>query len=139
MEFSRINFDRERTKITEEELTARLRRVKPLVLRNDRLYRFKIPDLRRTAFTWEPTFLKRYRADIMPLQVTQTHHSCAYYGFFKPSIAEVMAQLPDDPLINGVFLDLETIQVCADGEGHLVDAHWFHRRTPQDPKHDQIF
>ncbi|PZR63208.1 MAG: hypothetical protein DI537_51950, partial [Stutzerimonas stutzeri] len=55
---------------------------------------------------------------------TATQHSCGYHAFFKPSIAEVLAQMPDDPTITAFYLDTDSVVVLYDGEGHLCNCHW---------------
>ena len=49
------------------------------------------------AFTWSPEPRKR-AYDLKPLCDITTYHSYAYHGFFKPSIAEVLAQIPAEYL-----------------------------------------
>jgi hypothetical protein len=58
-------------------------------------YFIKDVDLRGVAYTWspEPTKLAsnlKTHADIT------TYHAYGYYGMFKPSIAEVLAQIPEE-------------------------------------------
>jgi hypothetical protein len=61
--------------------------------------------LHTTAYTWDPvptmvaTGLKRI-CDIT------TYHSWSYYGFFKPSIAEVLAQIPEEHLDKVVAFEI---------------------------------
>jgi len=47
----------------------------------------------RTAFTWDPKPTTP-ATDIRPFETIKTLHRYAYYGFFKPSIAEVLSQIP---------------------------------------------
>lgn len=49
------------------------------------------------AYTWAP-FPTTRAEDIKPLCFITTYHAWAYYGFFKPSIAEVLAQVPEELL-----------------------------------------
>jgi hypothetical protein len=53
-----------------------------------------VPDPRDVAFDWDPKRL--HPVTFEPLLAVYTDHLCGYYGFPKPSIAEVLAQLPDD-------------------------------------------
>jgi len=50
-------------------------------------------DLRGIAFTWDPKGRGRAR-NLIAIADVRTYHSFAYHGFFKPSIAEVLAQMP---------------------------------------------
>jgi hypothetical protein len=50
-------------------------------------------DLFTIAYTWDP---KRARKAVGLEQICDitTYHTWAYYGFFKPTISEVLAQIP---------------------------------------------
>ena len=52
-------------------------------------------DLFGIAFTWSPKPTKRARGLKQVVDIT-TYHTWGYYGCFKPSIAEVLAQIPDE-------------------------------------------
>lgn len=119
-----FRFQPKRIEISDEALQVRISKITPLINRNGVLHRFKVPDLRRTAFTWDPKLIPGGECTMEEILVAPSFHGCAYYGFFKPSIAEVLAQMPDDPRINAVWLDSDRLRICGDGEGHLVPAHW---------------
>lgn len=123
-EFLDTKLDRTLLVISDEVLQERMARVTPLIFRDGELHTFDIPDLRNTAFTWEPKNLVKATHPYTEAAVTKTQHSCGYYGFFKPSIAEVLAQLPDDPTITAFYLDSSDVVVLWDGEGHLAPCHW---------------
>lgn len=78
----------------------RLLRIAPLAFtrgKDEYLSHIKPVDPYSVAFTWDPKFTKP--ADDMnpkPIGTIKTLHRYAYYGFFKPSIAEVLSQIPDD-------------------------------------------
>ncbi|MDR3549135.1 MAG: hypothetical protein P4M11_12900 [Candidatus Pacebacteria bacterium] len=58
------------------------------------LFEIKRVDLRRTSFLWNPR--PRCRVDnLQPICDITTYHTFGYVGFFKPSIAEVLAQIPE--------------------------------------------
>jgi hypothetical protein len=52
-------------------------------------------DLRGVSFLWDPTFVRRATA-VEPFATSRCLHTFGHYGTFKPSIAEVMAQMPDE-------------------------------------------
>ena len=53
-------------------------------------------DIVGTAFTWDPNFDESRKVpEMKPLMDITTFHSYGYYGMFKPTIAEVLAQIPD--------------------------------------------
>lgn len=82
--------------ITEERLKELAKRIRPVVRnRNNALAYIKPCDLRKVAFTWDPKITRK--ADNLVKHATiKTLHTWAYYGMFKPSIAEVLAQIPED-------------------------------------------
>ena len=57
----------------------------------------KINDLYHTAFTWNPQPRRNVQEKLVFYKKLTTYHTWAYYGFFKPTIAEVLSQiLPGD-------------------------------------------
>jgi hypothetical protein len=64
------------------------------VSKDDReLYWVKGPsDLRGVAYTWDPKLGEKAEG-LDPLVTIRTLHTWSYYGFFKPSIAEVCAAI----------------------------------------------
>jgi hypothetical protein len=111
--------------IDDDLLQERLARVEPLVQKDNGIWRIRPVDLRRTAFTWSPELISEAKV-IREIAVTPTYHSCGYYGFFKPDVAEVLAQLPDDPEINGFVIDIGTVKVCSCGTGQIARTRWLH-------------
>ena len=107
--------------IDDAELKRLVSLFTPLFRRDDVVYRLEIPDLRLVAFTWDPKFLEP--VDFSPVTTLKTHHGCSYYGFFKPSIAEVLAQIPDDipKGVNAFYIDMEAeLGIFHEGDGHLA-------------------
>jgi hypothetical protein len=119
-------FDPSLLVIADEVLAERLARVTPLILKDGRLYTFDLPDPRNTAFTWEPMNLAPVdeMAGYYEVVRTATQHGCGYHAFFKPSLAEVLAQMPNDPSINAFYLDGDSVVVLDGGAGHLCNCHW---------------
>ena len=102
-------------KITDERLEALYKRIKPLVRRGRLLWLIKRFDFRTIAFTWDPT-KRRPAFWVAPLADIRTLHTYGYYGFFKPSIAEVLAQIPEE------YMD-ETVAFEVDGPGNAEDLN----------------
>lgn len=79
--------------ISDAKLEELYKRIKPVVKRKGKLYYIKDEDPRKVAFTWDPK-LKNKAKKLEKLCNITTYHTYGYYGFFKPSIAEVIAQIP---------------------------------------------
>lgn len=136
-QFTDVMLDRRRLHITDENLVSAASLLMPLYLKGDTLH--QIPDsthLRNTAFTWEvPDSPIGKLSDYRVVGTTWTQHSCAYYGFFKPSLAEVYAQVPAALLEIldrehsrhrpcAFYLDMSSVQVLYDGQGHQCKCYW---------------
>ena len=53
-------------------------------------------DIVGTSYTWDPKYDEERKVpQLKPLADITTYHSYGYYGLFKPSIAEVLAQIPE--------------------------------------------
>lgn len=62
-------------------------------------------DLFNVAYTWDPKPLDK----AMGLETVcdiRTYHTFGYYGFFKPSIAEVLAQIPEEHLSRVIAFEI---------------------------------
>lgn len=102
--------------------------VKPIVRdENGHLHRIKPCHPKNVAFTWEPKL--QDEVAVKEIGRIKTHHYCAYYGFFKPSIAEVLAQIPKEmlPLVRffEVLSDTDSgtqdqVHCFRSGNGHLA-------------------
>ena len=80
--------------ISDEKLKKLARKIKPIVRDEKNVLRYiKSVDLRNIAYTWSPVFTKK-APEFSVITDTTTYHTWGYYGFFKPSIAEVIAQIP---------------------------------------------
>lgn len=80
--------------ISDVELCQLALRIRPVVQASEGLFNIKPPnDLRKIAFTWDPT-LTDLAEDLEPLVEIPTFHIYGYVGFFKPSVAEIIAQIP---------------------------------------------
>ncbi len=59
------------------------------------LYYIEPVDPRGVAFSWDPIPTEKAMG-IMPVRDITTYHSFGYYGNFKPSVAEVLAMIPQE-------------------------------------------
>lgn len=87
----------ERLEISDERLEELAKRIKPVVRCDGELYYIKDVDLRDVAFTWSPK-LKRKAKGLEELARIRTYHTYSAPVFFKPSVAEVLAQIPKTKL-----------------------------------------
>lgn len=91
-------------KISKEELNKRYARIKPIVELDGKKYLlrdFTEDELKKYVYTSNITQDKREIVDTdkyIPLEDYDFEclHEYGYYGIFKPTIAEVLAQIPED-------------------------------------------
>ena len=91
--------------ITDERLAELAERIKPVIRKNDVLYSIKPVDLRKIAFIWDPTEDGEAPA-LESIGEIRTYHKFGHPGFFKPSIAEVLAMIPDEFINNVEFFEI---------------------------------
>ena len=86
--------------ISEKKLQELYSNIKPIVEIDGKkhlLRDFERNELRNYSYTWDPHKDKRDVVDDTKLDIVQDFyclHTWAYYGLFKPTIAEVLAQMP---------------------------------------------
>jgi len=127
--------------IDPQRLRLLLKRIKPVVKRDGDLWYIKDVDPVTVAFTWSPT-LRKKAVGLEPFATIQTLHRYAYYGFFKPSLEEVMAFMPDDALENGVVAfstqgpgtadDLNKHGGAVDAGFHVAETTLYRRAPKQE-------
>jgi hypothetical protein len=81
--------------ITNERLNELLLRIKPVVEFNGVKHWIKKCHPRDVAYTWDARKAGKAPA-LKELRAIRTYHTYGYHGMFKPSIAEVIAQIPAD-------------------------------------------
>ena len=117
--------------ISNERLAELHARIKPVVrgakttkgvVRHDEgdLYYIQDVDLRGESFIWDPT-LTELAEGLNEFARIETAHTCGYYGIFKPSIAEVLAQIPV------AFLDRCMAYECCVGDVDIIEGGSAHR------------
>lgn len=98
--------------LDEAELNARYERIKPLVTINGLTYTlrpFKPHELCDQSYIWEAEKDKRKVIDKERLEVIEnfiTLHEYGYYGLFKPSINEVLSQLPEKSIKEAQYFEI---------------------------------
>lgn len=129
-------------KLTREELIARALKIKPVIWENN-LQFIKPVDLERVAFTWDPKPVKKAKG-LTELFRQTTYHHCNYYGFFKPSIAEVLAQIPEDKIKGIVAFSTDLVStnidqcVTDDYNYHIATTVFYGGRLPKEIKKQDI-
>ena len=82
--------------ISDERIAEMLQTIHPMVLdRQGAPHTFAPVDPRTASFIWAPLD-RRYVAGIEPWRQVRTLHTYGHPALFKPSIAEVLAQLTGD-------------------------------------------
>lgn len=94
------------------------KRIKPVVTFNGPKksgpHFIKPVDLFEIAYTWDPKPAGK-AVGLEPLCDITTYHSWAYAGFFKPTIAEVLAQIPAEHINKAVAFEIvDRPRTCAD-------------------------
>lgn len=102
--------------ISDERLSELLGRFTALTKKDDQYFAIAPVDPRRVAFTWDPKPVGDAIRRIEYKGWIRTYHNWGYYGFFKPSLAEVLAQISPywledvegSPRANAFWLDPES-------------------------------
>lgn len=105
--------------ITPAQIEALNARFTPLILTDDGYMRIAETHPTKAAFTHSAPVGRPVQ--FQPVKSVQTNHRCGYIAFFKPSIAEVLAQVPDDlpPECNAYVIHTEDLVECySEGDGH---------------------
>jgi hypothetical protein len=99
--------------ISEERLRELYSRIKPLVEEKDgnkyTLEEFTPKDLREISYYWNHEKNRKDIIDTNDLETIQDFpclHTWGYYGLFKPSIAEVLSQMPEDVAEEADFFEI---------------------------------
>jgi hypothetical protein len=121
--------------ISDDRLAALMAQIQPACFdERGRLHFIKEIDPRTKAFTWDPTLTEALNMErYVELGSSLTYHSCGYYGLFKPSIAEVLAQVPEELLSKAVAFSTElpehrhdlSVVVSECGRMHRAVTTWY--------------
>jgi hypothetical protein len=100
--------------------------------------RIRLPDnLRTIAFTWSPVFGDVF-AGLEPAKTVKTLHTHGAPSLFKPSIAEVLAQAPDDLHEYVAFSlrgpetaeDMNRYPACTNAGYHVAEVTYYRKAAP---------
>ena len=131
----------EKLKISDERLEQLCAKIKPVVRyatvsyggkstcerhSEGDLYYIEDVNPRNVAFTWDPK-PKDEAIGLKELSQIKTFHTYGYQGFFKPSIAEVLAQIPDSLLERTVAFETVSESVEFEGQYHLALTRLYSR------------
>lgn len=92
-------------KVPDERVDELSKRIRPTVKFDGELRYIQPVNLHTIAYMWEPKAAEA-ATGLVPLRDITTYHSYSYYGFFKPSIGEVLKQIPDDLLEQVVAFEI---------------------------------
>lgn len=93
--------------ISNTKLADLCARIRPIVTFPDLGKRYiRSVDPRNDSYIWDPTATNEAVEGIAELQSITTYHTFGFYGLFKPSIAEVIAQIPEELLSQVVAFEI---------------------------------
>lgn len=93
-------------------------------------YTIEPVDLWEMAYTWDPKAAAKVEKELVTLRDITTYHGYGHYALFKPSVAEVLAQIPED-LIDQVthFEIVWSPDTAADLHGEAFNAGYHEAKT----------
>ena len=95
------------------------------------LFYIKDVDLRNVAFTWDPTPAKKVEGLEKLCELT-TYHSYGYHGFFKPSVAEVISQIPSEYVDDCVAFETTTgVEIAGSYHATITILYKKHREKSE--------
>lgn len=101
--------------VPEERVVELAQRIEPIVRIGDAPRYIKPVDLNRIAFMWSPEATGYVDMNgLVALRDITTYHTWAYYGFFKPTIAEVLKQIPTEIVDQVVAFEIIESPQCAE-------------------------
>jgi|SRR6266850_5096884 len=102
-------------RLPEDRIRELAGRIKPVVefKREGRCY-IKPVDVFAEAFTWDSEPASK-ATGLKPLCDITTYHPYGYYGFFKPSIAQVILQIPQEHLDTVIAFEIVKSPDIPDG------------------------
>jgi hypothetical protein len=118
------------------EVAHRLERIRPLVLRKNKLWdiQFDKSQVDTIAFLWDAKTTEEATGLAAMGRPVPTFHVYGYYGFFKPSVGEVLRQVPADYLGEAVAFAITrspdlNANVVALNDGYHVAYTQFYKRA----------
>lgn len=117
--------------------------IKPTVRFGKKLFYIKPVDLFNIAYLWSPKPDKEaVETNLYSLGEYTTYHEYGYYGLFKPSISEVLSQVPKDiqdkvvafEIINLIDFD-EDLDALNDGY-HVAKTRFYGEKMTENNKNE---
>jgi len=100
-------------KISDERLNELAKKIKPVVRIKGQPRYIQPVDLRGVAYTWDPKPAGHAKG-LAELCVITTYHSYGAPMFFKPSVAEVIAAIPEEHLDKVIAFEIISSPNTAD-------------------------
>lgn len=119
--------------ITAERLDELAGKIKPIMNKDGVLHHVHPASLTKSSFIWDPVWGKRVKEDIWEHARIETYHSCGYIALFKPSVEEVLAQIPEHLTKEVDYFQLlteDTVACFSQGDGHRTIAILYTRAEP---------
>lgn len=88
-------FEKAVPRLTETELAQFWPRIQPVIRKNGTAHYIKEVNPSNVAYTWSPE-LKEEATGLKEIARKTVFVTWAYYGFFKPTIRECLAQMPKE-------------------------------------------
>lgn len=121
----------QKLEITDERLNELLPKIKPLKVNKETAMLSYIEDVdpREVSYLMDTKTTEPAKG-LIPFKSLVTYHSCGYKAFFKPSVAEVLAQIPEENVdeTNAFFIlsdDLDIRNCLSSGRHHAVKTILF--------------
>jgi hypothetical protein len=89
-------------------------------------YYIKPVHLRNAAVTWGPK-PSRKAGELRLVDTIHTYHEYGAPSLFKPSVAEVLAQIPEKHLKNIVAFEIGDADLSSSGEQHVASTRLYAR------------
>lgn len=122
--YSKEFHERPNLEIEEERLNELFSTIKPVIRVGDENKLFYIEDvhLRNNSFLWSPKATIE-AAGLVPFKVIKTFHVFSTAVLFKPSIAEVLAQIPQKYVNKCVaFETSDNVSIDSKTSCHIADT-----------------
>lgn len=121
--------------ISDIELMARYKLIKPL-LREGELYyhlrHYTVQEMIHRSFLWNALEDKRGLSDLNNAETIAEfpcYHPASYHGLFKPTVAEVLGQFPEEALEKADAFYIHETPELLDPESRIVKAKCYQSRV----------
>lgn len=131
------------TKLSDERIARLLDRITPCKTVDGVLHAIsplmtedkKPVTLWNTAFMWSPMLLEPVSGPLYDLAFIETYHTCGYIALFKPSLGEVISQIPENLLADVTHFEVEmgdTVGCYSQGDGHRTMTRLYTTYSQED-------